>query len=343
VVAGRGRGRQAVADTVFALLAFAATSIGFASWYSRGTFQPGLFDSLYHSGIYRYRVLGRDLVWWVYQNLVHTNVLAGNSKTIELDDPGQLYPAFLIVNGIAFIGLVLTLRFAARRARVAEPGATFMVWTVATIVALSSYVITPYDNISYFVLLGFVMLATSDRRDLRWLAVAVAGLGMLDRESMLIGIPALVAIYSTRTEDRDLRTVIVGSGAVMGAVYVVLRITSDGSGSAIWATVLIGDQIESLRGWAGIALVGAVAFVWEELTRLVGLTDRAGRPVAIFYLLSAPYLAVILLTGQWFELRLVMPLLLGDLAVRCTIRAYAVTPRPDGTATAVLAGATPSS
>ena len=305
-----------LADGAFAVLAYLTTSLGFATWYSNHSMNPNAFYAQYHHGIYRYRVLGREIVWWVYQHVVRAHFSARN---LNPGNHGRLFPALLVVNGVAFVGFVLTMRALVRRWNVVEPQGTLIVWTIGLLAALSSFVVTPYDDLSYAFLGVFVLLALSSRWEARTLAVVVGVIGVLNRETMFIGLTILVAALSTNPTDRPLRAVTIGSAVAMAATYLLVRVSSSGS-EQIWQSVIVGGQLTNRRAWIGVSLVVMTYLVWFRVSAITVLGAVPIRPLVVFYVLVMPYILVSVLTGGWFELRLVIPMIIGDFAVRgfCT-------------------------
>ena len=311
-------------DLPVAVTLIVATSVGYASWFSRSLYDAGAYDGYYRQGIYRYRVVGRELVWFLHGT-------AGNplgehlAPRIPGADPGAMFTALVLVNGAALaLTCVLVHQLLVRRGP-AEPGRTLVYVSLVTLIAASSYVVTPYDQLGYLLLLA-VLVAAEARPPFDLAAPALALVAVANRETAFVAVAALVAVRwpdlraGGRPDRRSAVTIAVAAVTLAG--YVALRlIVDDTGGEAILASLPLRGNGGRLLGWGGGALLVAMAGWWWSICSVArfGMDAETGAALRRLWLLAAPYLLVAGLTGYWFEVRLLVPLLLAE----CWVRARA--------------------
>jgi hypothetical protein len=312
-------------DLAIAGLLYLVATVGFASWYSPQYFDRARFGAQYDHGIYRYRVVGRDLV------LLADRWLHGNPIGRWLGSPatqGQLFSAFFVVNGLAFLAFALFLRALLRRhGGLTESGRLCAYLVVLGAVALSSFVVTPYDMTSYALIAAFLLLVTA-RPPLDLLSIPVLVLAVLTRESAFVALAAVAAALLTGSPHVRLgegaiaaasvrrgRRVFAVAAAAGVAAYLLLRVVAAGEPGSSWAALTLRDNVTSGRGLVGAAMAALAVACWRRVRPACGLAVGAGAITRRrwFLALSLPYLAVSVATGLWFELRLLVPVLLGDL------------------------------
>jgi len=310
--------RRLGTDLPISVALVVATSVGFATWFSRSTMDPGLFDAYYRRGVYRYRVVGRALVWNLYRVL--GNPLGNHlPRSTVGSNPGAMFTALVVVNGLCFAGTCYLIHRLIRG--LAEPGRTLIFVTLATIVALSGYVVTPYDQLAYLLLL-LVVMAADLRPPFDLAPPALTVLAVANRETAFVAVAALLA--SRWPLQRDRRSMIaIGSGIAGVVAYVALRGAGDGS-AKVWDQITLLGNLGRLTGWIGVVLIAAMLWAWWAVCQVSGFTG--GPAVRRLWLFSTPYLLVAGLTGYWFEVRLLVPMLLAE----CWVRARTADGVPGG-------------
>lgn len=325
-----GRGARAAAvchraalGLVLPVLLSLVAYYGFVSGYTRDVFDREGFVEQYESSVYRYRALGPELVLAVDQWLrEHPQAVARIPRGLRrvpaalADDPSRpaeptLYLSYFAVNTL-FLTLALFLLLGQLAAvDPARPGAdgggraTLLYLFAATLVALTQYVVVPYDALSYLLLVVGMALArrTEDGRSSFALAAlaAVVVVATLVRESSLV----LVAFWATlrlpalrRRERRALAEL-----AVLAAAFAVTYLVPRGATLARDQTRLV-ENLTGLLPLAGLALLVVVsgALVSVALDRRRSLR---------FLGLALPYLLAVLLVGEAWEVRLWVPVWLG--------------------------------
>lgn len=283
------------------LALYLATTLGFVSTYSHWFYDRGQFSSHYDHGIYRFRVVGRELVLGVASvaGSLHVHV-----RTIALDfgrgvHGWAVFPGFEIVNGAALLGLSVLLW---RQLR--DPKAHLAI--VALVVA-SGYVVTPYDDLN-LLLTAATLTVVMSTWPWRWTAVlGLSVLGTANHEVFYVAVAAAVAVAWTEGGAAGRARCAAAAAAGWVGTYGVLRLVLAGGGHSLWQDAfppVNHDVASDVTGWVIAAL--ALAVVWSVLG---GRRDPAlGR----FLLLASPYLVVVALTGIWFELpRLLMPVVVA--------------------------------
>lgn len=267
------------------------------------------FQQGYGSGIFRYRILGRDLVLAVYHFLLRLTHGRDLPLQMPMDHQGTVlfYLSYIIVIGLFFFLsnlLLLVLLWDWEKgisdARLSQYFFLIFLW------ALSTANVTPYDQIAYF----FMLLALiSVRLRSAWLMYLMLGVsaiaGGLDRESQFLVTPALwtVALCTKSSQFRRYYRAGLFHLAVFSACYIALRIFISGPVS-VSGIVTFGGP------WA----VPSLCVLVTLYCIYVSLSTReypSKLPSVALAIMSAPYLITILVSGELHELRLLMPMLIS--------------------------------
>lgn len=201
-----------------------------------------------------------------------------------------IFFAVMAVSGVSIVLTAMLLR------RMLPPG----MWLAAVAaLALSSYVMTPYDGPRALAIVGIMYLAR--RGASPWLLCAATGAGVATHEAVLTVVPALALTNGMR---RTLAPALAGVATYL-ALHIGFHAASLTPMSLTFNTYLPG-------------LLGLVTALWFSLWMLRqtrGMNDR-GR--AVYWLACVPYLAVCVYGGAWLEApRLVAPLLICTALVAC--------------------------
>lgn len=306
----RAGGRDPLAGEL-ALAAFAhlAVSVGFASWWSRVTFDQPRFGDQYHQGIYRYRLIGTGAVEGVAD-------LVGNplGERLGPDQAGELFTGLVAVNGVSFLIFVVLSGALLSQAGIGGARRTVLQLLTIALVALSSFVVTPYDDLA-LVWMAAVVLAARAGRPWDLLAPALVVVGVATRETALLGAAVLVAtVLAGERAGRAARMAwsTLGAGC---AAYVGLRLVLGGA-FQVRQGVSIDENLTTPVRWMGLTLAVLLVVAWVALTSDLtgGPSPSSGR--RWLYILSLPYVVLVAATAGWFEVRVLVPILLADLWVR---------------------------
>jgi hypothetical protein len=189
----------------------------------------------------------------------------------------------------------------------------FLIITLAVFtIALTQFVIVPYDISSYFFLMIFFFilikqLENTNVKNMIWLVLLIA-ISTLNRESSAISISlAATLLYSKfKLKKKSIFPVMV-LGITFLIVYLGMRFfnksfsTNDGN--------LLAENLSQPKNILG-ALFWMVFFV---LTLILAKDKVAIRNILIFHLLSIPYIFMCIYSGILYEIRLYVPLFLTSI------------------------------
>ncbi len=293
---------------------------------SPGVFYRPFFWMQYGNGIYRYRVVGRELIV-ALSTMV--NSLTGGPRITGLSAASfhveaSVFTAFVLVNGASLLALTLLIQRVTARSKEWLPAAIVLI----VIVAESSYVVTPYDFLSYLLIVAGLLTALRPGRKAWVVSAALAVLGTATRESYFVVVAALLAVRLSepnswrtlhfrprRTDPLWMSTEAAAAAAVV--TYVGLRVfLSRGSDASTFFQSFPGRANFNGASLVAAAVVALSAVALGTLlpgadTRDPLLVSRRRRSLHLLWLLSSPYLVVSALGGIWSEaLRLVLPVAL---------------------------------
>ena len=171
-------------------------TLGYDSSYSHQLYAREAFVGHYGHGVYQYRVLGRELVLAVGRVLRHFN-LALHTTATDIGHgrpPADLFTAFVVVNGAAFVALAAVLYLVTVAAATAGDEDWRLSYVVVIVlVALSGYVVTPYDYLGYLFTVTAVVVALQPRPWAPPLCLLLAAGGTATRESFVVAVAAVAA------------------------------------------------------------------------------------------------------------------------------------------------------
>jgi hypothetical protein len=273
----------------------------------------------YFHGVYRPRILGRELVVGIGNAVDALNLPIGVLRS----HPQSLLAGFIIVNSVAlFVAAPLLYHLTARRDRSLTP--LYLVMIVA--MAGARTVTTPYDFLSYA--LAILLFDTAIRRRLVW-AVVLTVLAMCTRESAFVAIAAVLAaaarlapgersteplvararrVVGPMLRDRTLVAVVLAGLVTYAVLHVVF---AEGGSLAFFEHVTHRFRARTYIGMA----IAAASFAAVRWTSRRQAAEHHEIPVRrrILWLLSVPYLVTCVVGGIWSEApRLLMPVLIGE-------------------------------
>jgi len=306
--------------TQYLLFATLATALPLAILFSvqvwmatayTGALDPGTFGAQYYHGVYRYRVLGRDLLIEVY-NFLRAH-FAERSYPLRRDPSASFlfYCAYVLSNGIYFSLsnlLLLSLLWVKKKGLLDRELSLYFYYTL--LLALSMAVVTPYDQLAYLLLLVGVWGTRVKSPIVGVLLVAVSAVaGTMNRETefLLASFLATIALYAPKPLAKRYGIYLLVDLVLSVAVYAGIRCMSPGGVQVIQAITLGGKW--AVGSLLVVSLLLAVGIVMAM--RLHGNV----RPALFFLMFSLPYGLAVLIGGEFRELRLIMPLVLGLLCL----------------------------
>lgn len=306
------------------LLAFTVNSFvyfGFANIYSSKILNFQSFQEQFHSGIYQYRILSGYFLIWIYDLLSTFNIDYDifKLKFLNPDSEPQMYFSFYILNTFFMMlsGAMMVL-ITDSKSFVATSSEKLLIIAVAIfVIALSQFVIVPYDVSSYFFLLIFFYfliqyLQQQSNSKLIILSFIII-ISTLNRESSALSLSlAATLLYSKFGLQKKTILPISVLGMIFIGVYFGLRLMSENF-STNDGNLLIQNFTEP-KNILGI-LFWLVFFVF---TMMLAKDQRAAKHIVLFHLLSFPYLILCFYTGILYEIRLYIPLFLTSIMLSKT-------------------------
>ena len=279
---------------------------GFITNYTRGVFSINSFSNQYDNSIYRYRILGKFLLLKIYELMPYSN--PGKIMT-SLDEnfSQSLYNSYFILNTLFFCGTMIFIYFifSSINNTISSKERKLTVVICGFLIAITQYVVVPYDSLSYFFLvvaIYIILLRTKSIWNTMILSVVVF-LATITRESAALILSFYATIYLLRNGisiKKDLLHLLLVISVFL-ITYIGLRVEY-GIVNSIYNNLTIGDflKIQNI-----ISLVFFIVFILIFNTNINKFKNSF-----LFLFLSAPYIVAIFLTGILFESRLWIPLLI---------------------------------
>lgn len=303
------------------LLAFTVSSFiyfSFVNFYSAKIINHEAFLAQFGNGVYQYRVLGTYLLLKIYDFLgqMHINYTKLPLKLMDAHVQPGMYLAFYILNtafGIAAAGAMAILA-EDRAFRLSNTEKVLVVATGVFVICITQFVIVPYDNSGYFLMMVFFIFL------LRYLSKPGPGgmfvltiiimLSAANRESAALSLSLAATLFIEKWGvGRRTIKALLPLGIGFFVVYMGLRVlhksfaTNDGS--------LLLENFSKAKNLLGL-LFWLVFFLF---TILISLDRRSLRRVLLFHLFSLPYIGMCFYSGILYEARLYMPLFLTSLFI----------------------------
>ena len=306
------------------LLAFTVSSFvyfGFANIYSSKILNDQSFQEQFHSGIYQYRILSAYFLVWIYDFLSTLNIdyELFKLKFLNSNSEPQMYLSFYILNTFfMMLSAAMIILITESRSFVANYSEKLLITAVAIFsIAVSQFVVVPYDVSSYFLLLVFfyfLLQYLEKESALKLIILSIIILiSTLNRESsaLSLSLAATLLYFKFGLKKKTILPIAV-LGLVFISVYFGLRMvnenftTNDGN--------LLVQNFTQPKNLLGISF-WLVFFIF---TLMLAKDKKAAQNIFIFHLLSFPYLILCFYTGILYEIRLYIPLFLTSLLLSKT-------------------------
>jgi hypothetical protein len=299
-------------ELVAPLVLFVDLNYAYFNWYAAPYLTWKTFHSTFSEGIYRYRVLGPDVVVAVHDSLpsgiqkltAQPQYMARLLPEVDL----SVYTTMVLVNFVAFAATLFVGRRLLRS--VLPESYRSLYWLLTGCMLASTAVLTPYDFLAYFFLVATIAALEWRRSFAAYPALLILTvLGGLTRETQ-----ALVIAYavSTLIAASPLRARMIGPRLLLVAAafcttYVVLR-EDFGWDHGFFERITFGINASALSIF-GLG-VAAAMLILVHLTAVRSSPDRPGlrRRLVVLHALALPYWVMVIFTGNYFELRLFIPL-----------------------------------
>lgn len=301
------------------LLAFTVNSFvyfGFANVYSSKILNFQEFQNQFSSGIYQYRKLSGWLLMWIYDFLGGLNLdySVFKLKFLNPESEPRMFLSFYLLNTFFAVlsGIVMVLITESKNFIATNSEKILITAAGIFTIALTQFVIVPYDVSSYFFLLLFFYfflkyLGESNHANLIILAVIII-ISTLNRESSALSVSlAATLLFSKFGIKKESLLPVAVLGGIFVVVYLGMRFfnqnfsTNDGS--------LLLENFTQPKNYLGL-LFWAVFLLFSLL---ISKDKTAVRNILLFHALSLPYILMSFYSGILYEVRLYVPLFLTSL------------------------------
>lgn len=306
------------------LLAFTVNSFvyfGFANIYSSTILNYENFQEQFHSGIYQYRILSSYFFVWVYDFLSFLNVdyQVFKLKFINPNSEPQMYLSFYILNTFFMVlSAIMLVLITDSKNFIATSAEKILIVAISLFsIALSTFVIVPYDVSSYFFILMFFyfVLQYLQKQSIFLLVLLsiIIIVSTFNRESSALSLSlAATLLYSKFGLKKETIVPIVVLGLSFLGVYLGLRLISENfttnDGNLLVQNFTQPKNLLGLLFW----------LVFFGFTLMLAKDKKTLNYILLFHLLSFPYLLLCIYTGILYEIRLYIPLLLTSLLLSKT-------------------------
>lgn len=298
---------------------------GFISNYTLNLYSESNFRLQYDQDVYAYRLLGKNLLLELHE-VLENNVQYEDAKSsfAELDkriktlDPSgtlNFYFAYFILNTFFLIlcSILLVILLENSLLILSEPEKILILSLAILLICLSQFVLVPYDTLSYFFQLLFLLGTLFYLRNQSYAKLLVLGIilgiSTLNRESSALSLSAFASILLMYEgmNPKVLRNIgILGLGFLVPYVGLRFFIESD---TTLVNQILLTENLRSISGKLGLMVWPLLGYIsWVIAAKSINK-----KTILLFHLLSLPYFVFCILTGAWFEIRLYIPIFLTSL------------------------------
>jgi hypothetical protein len=296
------------------LLAFFVNSFiyfGFANVYSTSILNHADFVTQFHSGIYQYRILSGQLLLWIYDVLGRLNIDYSIFKFKFLNENSEpkMYLSLYILNVIfaMLCAWVLHLIFTTKEFMATQTEKSLIISVVIMTMALSQFVLVPYDYSGYFFMLLFIYgylyySKTNSKIALLGLALLLI-LATLNRESAALSISwvATITIQRKGLSRKSIIDIAVFAIIFIG-VYLGLRLMN-GHFSTNDGNLLLENFTQPKN------ILGFCFYIFLLMLSLQIASGKEQRTLIYrFHFFALPYLLMCFYSGILYEIRLYMPI-----------------------------------
>lgn len=308
--------------------------MGFSTNYTGNVFSKQGFELQYETGIYKYRVLGNTLLLKTYDFIKRYDLptMAPYSLHI-LDNAGDplFYSAYFYMNTV-FLCLtcaLLLIIFGAHRKNTDFMTVDLPVLFLCFLMAITQYVVVPYDTLSYFFLSIAVILIIYDRKtpgNLIGLCI-VTIVAALTRETAIF-IPSFYFAINYQDILRKPATFKVnqkqGVLLILTTCYLLTYLGLRwvfGHEQAVYEAFLFSNNPHLLYALLGILFYASIALI-------LFITTAITKEISMFFLITSPYVLFIMLFADPWEIRLWTPLILLLIILKVRASQAGISPEP---------------
>lgn len=322
----------------------------FTSNYMLNVFSEKNFKAFYNNNVFRYRVLGKTVHLWVYNKLAGkagAKKAKGNTiydKRLTALDPqadSVFYFTYFAVAAVFTILSALALLYLFDSQQLFEMTELKKVVITSGVIFLTGFlefVVTPYDNITYFFFiissLLFLRFFQTKRLVYFILLNLTIILATLNHESSLLNLSFMAAIYFScyGFDFRWIRIVIIPFFCY-AFTWIGLRISINISGPGV-----VTEGLKLFRNLNILNASGVMGVIFPVIVFyfLFTIADQSNNKKLVrnFLLMASPYILMLPFIGIMVEARLWMPVIIGGVLIsQLNGKALYITslPKPENT------------
>ena len=302
--------------SLFAIVVNSFIYFSFGNIYSSSVLNYTDFQNQFHSGIYQYRILSGYFLNFAHDFLSTLGIdyqLFKLKFTNDNAEP-QMYLSFYLLNTgfLVLSGFVMTLITETKSFIATESEKISLIIIALFTIAISQFVIVPYDVSSYFFLLVFFFFLIKYLEKSTPLYLLILGVLMvistLNRESSALSLSLMATVlYKKFGLKKETIVPIAVLGFIFISVYLGMRVmsenfsTNDGN--------LFTENFSQPKNFLGMLFL----LIFFLFTLILAKDKKAVRMILIFHFLSLPYILMCIYTGILYEIRLYVPLFLTAL------------------------------
>lgn len=288
---------------------------GFSTNYTTHVFSESGFNEQYESSIYKYRIIGIVLVKetnYLLKSIGHLpkeiySIVPMSLKTLDTDGTKEFYLAYFFVNTF-FLCLACTMLYFLlyRVIPLKKDNRTLLVFiSIVSMISISQYVITPYDILSYFLLItALILIFKKPSFKNQVLLYFTMILAVLTRESAILILSVYFTLYVTKFYGTSRKHLIILAilFIIFLTIYFIIRLII-GFGDSFYLYIRIIENFRDIYSLMGLILFLSILYILstEELNRKIGY---------VFLLSSLPYIITIMIIANPWELRLWIPVII---------------------------------
>lgn len=299
----------------------------YTSNYMPNSFSETGFNATYNQNIFRYRILGRSLHLWLYHQLMRSEkirnfkeepIYSKRLTALDANANETFYLTYFIlaVTFAILTALALLYLFDIKGLfPFSESQKIFVTSALTGFIGFVQFTMTPYDNITYFLLIATCIFLFKYLLHPHWMYFVLLNLCIiiytLNHESAFVALCIIAAVGFVRTglNVQFLHFIWIPVACFL-ATYIALRILIPNiSSNGIADGWKIGRNL-NVRKLS--SLVGLLFMILSFYFLFKASNNPVNKKlIYIFLFMAFPYIIIIPTIGIMIELRLWMPVLLG--------------------------------
>jgi hypothetical protein len=290
-------------------------------------FSEKSFTEFYGQNVFRYRILGKNIHLWLYHTLQGTSnmdQMKANDvydKRLTALDPNAdntFYLTYFFIATFFSILAALALLYlfdSSRLFEMTELKKIFVTSSLLLVIGFLEFVITPYDNITYFFMIVNILLFLKFLETKQWMFFVLLNLSVilstLNHESALLSLSFMAAVYFSYYgfNFRWVRLMIIPVACYL-LTWLALRAYISYSGPGV-----VAEGLKITRNLNILNISGMMGLLFAVITFyfLLNIADNPLNKKIIwnFLLMASPYILMIPVIGIMIEARLWMPVIIG--------------------------------